>query len=317
MRLPPSGDQYAITHRDSQAYITQTGATLRSYTVGGHDVIDGFAVDRRATDGRGQVLAPWPNRLTDGRYQYRGRDCQAPLNEASRHDAIHGLVRWVDWTTVEHDSARVTLTCALRPQPGYEWHLELQVTYALDDRGLTVTFQAVNADPDPAPFGVGFHPYLTLGTSSIDALDLTIPAASFLDPDAPGGVPMPTAVGQTPHDFRQPRRIGSTVLDLAFGDLAIGDDGRALARLSHPDGARSVELWVDQVYRYLMVYTGDQVGEPRRRRKAVAIEPMTCPPDAFRTGVDLIELEPGTHWRGSWGVRPVQEAKRLPGAEAS
>ena len=187
MQPPPSGDQYAIAHGDSQAFITQVGATLRSYTVGGHDVVDGFDVDERATDGRGQVLAPWPNRLTDGHYQYGGRACQAPLNEVSRHDAIHGLVRWLDWTLVERDRATVTLACALRPQPGYEWHLDLQVTYALDDAGLTVTFQAVNAGREPAPFGVGFHPYLTLGTAAIDGLDLTVPAAGFLDPNGPAG----------------------------------------------------------------------------------------------------------------------------------
>jgi len=317
MQPPPSGEQHGIAHADSRAFITQVGATLRTYTVGGHDVVDGFGVGGRATDGRGQVLAPWPNRLTDGHYQYRGRACQAPLNEVGRHDAIHGLVRWLDWTPVERDLATITLACALRPQPGYEWHLDLQVTYALDDVGLTVTFQAVNADREPAPFGVGFHPYVTLGTSSIDGLELTIPASRFLDSGRPAGGLTPTAVAGAPHDFRQPRRIGSVELDLAFADLAVGRDGHTVARLRDPDSERSVELWVDDAFRYLMVYTGDQVGEPQRRRTAVAIEPMTCPPDAFRTGVDLIELEPGMPWQGSWGLRSVDAAKRLPTAESS
>jgi aldose 1-epimerase len=289
MQHPPSGEQYVITHGDARAVVTQVGATLRGYTVAGHDVIDGFDVGERATDGRGQVLAPWPNRLTDGQYEYGGRACQAPLNEVSRHDAIHGLVRWLDWTLVERVPAAVTLTCALRPQPGYEWHLDLQVAYALDDDGLTVTLQAVNVDREPAPFGAGFHPYISLGTSTIDGLDLMIPSAS----------------ASTSHDFREPRRIGSVELDLAFGDLAVGPDGRTVARLADPVTGRSVELWVDPAYRHLMVYTGDQVNEPRRRRTAVAIEPMTCPPDAFRTGVDLIRLEPGRPWQASWGMRPV------------
>jgi aldose 1-epimerase len=309
MQPPPSGEQYAIGHGRSQAFITQMGATLRSYTVDGQDVVDGFGVGARATDGRGQVLAPWPNRLTDGQYEYRGRACQAPLNELSRHDAIHGFVRWLDWTPIERDPATITLACALRPQPGYEWHLDLQVTYALDDAGLTVTFQAVNADREPAPFGLGFHPYLTLGTPSIDGLDLAIPAARVLDPDGPSSGSTPTPVAGTPDDFRQPRRIGAVELDLAFGDLAVGRDGRAVARLSDPDGKRSVELWVDHAFRYLMVYTGDQVSEAQRRRTSVAIEPMTCPPDAFRAGVDLIELEPGKAWHGSWGLRSVEAVK--------
>jgi aldose 1-epimerase len=298
---PPSGQQYAIAHGNSSAQVTQVGATLRSCTVDGLDVIDGFGMDERATDGRGQVLAPWPNRLTDGRYRYGGHDCHAPVNETSRHTAIHGLVRWLDWSPVAHESASVTLSCAVRPQPGYEWQLDLEVTYALDAAGLTVTFQAVNADTERAPFGVGFHPYLTLGTASIDGLELALPATSYLDPTRSAMVP----VEATTCDFTEPRRIGSIQLDTCFGGLIRGDDQRAVTRLEDLDSRRSVLLWVDDAYRYLMIYTADQVGRPERRRTAIAIEPMTCPPDAFRSGMDLIELEPGESWRGTWGIRAV------------
>ena len=58
-----------------------------------------------------------------------------------------------------------------------------------------------------------------------------------------------------------------------------------------------------------MVYTADQVERPERRRAAVAIEPMTCPPDALRTGSDLIELGPGESWRGVWGLRATEEVE--------
>jgi aldose 1-epimerase len=296
---PPSGQQYAIAHANSHARVTQVGATLRSCTVDGVDVVDGFGTDERATDGRGQVLAPWPNRLTDGSYRYGGRECQAPINELGRNTAIHGLVRWLDWTPVVHDAASVTLSCSMRPQPGYEWLLDLEVTYALDSGGLTVTAQAINADAERAPFGVGFHPYLTLGTSSIDGLHLTIPATEYLDL---GGRPAMVPVASTPQDFTQPRQIGSTQLDTCFGALVRSDDQQATARLDDRDSGRSAQLWVDDSYRYLMVYTGDGVGQPERRRRAVAVEPMTCPPDAFRSGIDLMELEPGEFWRGSWGI---------------
>mgnify|MGYP001443591696 CR=1 FL=1 len=114
---PPSGEQYVIAHGSAQATVTQVGATLRGYTVDGHEVVDGFGVDKRPSDGRGQVLAPWPNRLTDGSYRYGGREVQAPLNEPSRHDAIHGLVRWSDWSPVDHARSSVTMAYAVRPQP--------------------------------------------------------------------------------------------------------------------------------------------------------------------------------------------------------
>jgi aldose 1-epimerase len=304
-RGPPSGDQYVITRGSSEAQITQVGATLRAYSVDGQDVIDGFGPEERAADGRGQVLAPWPNRLTDGRYRYGNHDCQAALNEPGRHDAIHGLVRWSDWSPVAHHPGSVAMACAVRPQPGYAWQLDLAVTYALDAAGLTVTTRAVNTDVERAPFGVGFHPYLTVGATSIDGLDLCVPAARYLDPSSPAERPVMVPVAMTPWDFTQSRRIGTTQLDTAFGELTRGDDRRAVARLSDPVAGRSLELWVDEGYRYLMVYTADQVGQHERRRTAVAVEPMTCPPDALRSGVDLIELDPDETWTGRWGLRPA------------
>jgi len=299
-----SGEEYVITHGSAHARVTQVGATLRSYTVDGDEVIDGFGVDERARDGRGQVLAPWPNRLTDGYYRYGGHECQAPLNEPRRHDAIHGLVRWLDWSPIVQDTSSVTLSCAVRPQPGYEWPLILDVTYGLDASGLTVSMRAANAGRQRAPFGVGFHPYLTVGAASIDGLELIVPASAYLDPDASSEQPAMAPVAMTPRDFTQPRHVGTIQLDTAFGQLVRGDDGRAVARLSNPIDGRSVELWVDEQYRYLMVYTGEHVWEPERRRTAVVVEPMTCPVDAFRSGVDLIELDPGETWLGRWGLRP-------------
>jgi len=302
----PSGDQYTIVSGGARAQVTQVGATLRTFAVDGVDILDGFPDDERSSDGRGQVLAPWPNRLTDGRYSYGGRECQAPLNELSRHDAIHGLVRWLDWSIVAHASDLLTLSCTVRPQPAFEWQIDLEITYAVGDSELTVMLVARNGDSEPAPFGVGFHPYLSLGTASVDALDLTVPATAFLDPDVPADTPHMLPVAGTPKDFTSARTIASTKLDTAFGELMRGADGRAVARLHSVDNGRSVELWVDDGYRYLMIYTADEVTRVERRRTGLAIEPMTCPPDAFRSRVDLIELAPGASWHGSWGLRMIR-----------
>jgi len=298
----PSGQQFVITHAGREATITQVGATLRSYRVDGHDLLDGFGEDERATDGRGQVLAPWPNRIAEGRYLYGGRQCQAPLNEVGARTAIHGLVRWLDWSPVAREETSVSLGCAIRPQPGYEWQVDLEVTYALDEHGLTVRLHAVNSGHERAPFGAGFHPYLTIGRTPIDGLHLTVPATHCLDltdPDRP-----PPAIPVDPErDFTSSRGIGSTRLDTAYSDLVRSEGRHAVARVADPESGRSVELWVDEAYPYLMIYTGDGVGRPDRRRAGIAVEPMTCPPNALRSGSDLVELEPGASWSGSWGLR--------------
>ena len=256
---PPSGRQYAIADGSSRAHISTVGATLRTYSVDGRDVIDGFPAGERATDGRGQVLAPWPNRLTDGSYRYGDRDCQAPLNELSRHDAIHGLVRWLDWSLVAHDPASVALSCAVRPQPGYEWHLEPR--------------HRVPPGPDRADRVVPGD-QRRRGTGAVRSRVPSLPddrhrLGRRAGADAPRhDVPRSDGRQRSPsrrplQDFTRARRIGSTRLDTAFADLVRGGDGRAVARLEDPADGRFVELWVDGGFRYLMVYTADQVGDPQ------------------------------------------------------
>jgi aldose 1-epimerase len=61
-------------------------------------------------------------------------------------------------------------------------------------------------------------------------------------------------------------------------------------------------LWAGEGYRWLQVFTGDPLG-PDRRRKALAVEPYTCPPNAFVTGDDLLILQPGATVTHAWGIQ--------------
>jgi len=302
--IPPSGEQFVIGFGDQAAMISIVGATLRQYQIGGRDVIDGFPLEGRSVDGRGQVLLPWPNRLGGGRYTFNGTSTRAPLNEPDRGNAIHGLVRWLPWELVSLDPSAVTLECALWPQPGYEWPVLTRLTYRVGSAGLVVSSEVTNRGDDAAPLGVGFHPYLTVGTI-IDQAHLLVPAGTRVLADDDG---LPTGrepVTGTDYDFRALRPIGPMRLDTAYTDLIRDEGGRAVAVLSGNDVEPTVRLWVDNSFGHLMVYTGDSVGDPERRRRAVAIEPMTCPPDAFRTGTDLLSVEPGATWRGEWGIDPT------------
>ena len=91
-------------------------------------------------------------------------------------------------------------------------------------------------------------------------------------------------------DFRAGRKIGGTALDHALTSLATDADGRAWVRLA--GASAQIAMWLGPGYRWLQVFTGDPLG-PDARRRAVAIEPMTCPPNAFVTGIDLATVEPG------------------------
>jgi aldose 1-epimerase len=302
--LSPSGEQHEIGHGDQRAVVTEVGATLRSYTVGGVAVIDGFGLTDMCSDGRGQVLAPWPNRLGDGQYAIDGRAGRAAWDEPRRRNAIHGLVRWAPWRLSSRAQNVVTLGCTLFAQPGYPWRLDLSVEYRLGREGLTVTTEATSADEVPAPFGLGFHPYVTVGGPFIDTARLTVPGRRCLVTDERGLPTGDTVVAGSELDFTSGRRIGPTRLDTAYADLVRDDRGHACVVLDDPDSGRGVTVWMDERFRYVMVYTADAVEPAGRRRQSIAVEPMTCPPDAMRSGADLLRLERGTVWSGSWGLSP-------------
>jgi galactose mutarotase-like enzyme len=298
---PPSGEQHEIRRGDQVVVVTEVGATLRAYSAGGLDVLDGFSVDEPSSAGRGHVLAPWPNRLDGGRYAFDGRPGAAAIDEPELGNAIHGLVRWLPWLLASKTDDAVALGCVLHPQPAYPWRLELGLEYRLVGDGLEVVASATNASAEAAPFGIGFHPYLTMGIP-VDDVRLTIPASRRLTTDDRALPVGEEDVAHTEFDFTVGRRVGATRLDTCFTGLARGSDGRSRARLESAGGERGVEIWAGEGFGYLQVYTGDTLDPASRRRQAVAIEPMTCPPNAFASGVDVIRLDPAASWSGSWGI---------------
>ena len=295
--IAPSGEQIEIVHGDQRAVVVEVGGGLREYTVHGRHLLDGYGAEEMSSSGRGQVLIPWPNRIQDGRYSFDGEDHQLPLDDVEEQDAIHGLVRWASWTAAERAEDSVVMEHVLHPQPGYPFSLALSVEYRLSDEGLRVLTTATNRGAGPLPYGSGNHPYLAAGNPSVDSLTLRVPGRSVLRSDE-RGIPVDSVpVEGTEYDFRAPRKVGPTVLDHAFTDLERGEDGRALVELG-----TGVTLWVDESHPYVMVFTGDPL--PDVNRRSLAVEPMTCPPNAFRTGEDLIELQPGQSFTSAWGIDP-------------
>jgi aldose 1-epimerase len=292
----PSGEQVELALGEQRAVVVGVGAGLRTYTVGERPILDGYAADDVCPSGRGQLLAPWPNRIEDGGYDFDGRSHQLPLNEPERRNAIHGLVRWSHWSVAERAADRVTFEHVLYPQPGYPFALELRAEYSLSEHGLEARIEATNVGSEAAPFGAGWHPYLAVESEVVDGVELHVPASTVLVADE-RGLPVGSAsVADEGLDFREARPIGTARLDHCFTSLERDRRGRAAARVG------TTTLWVDETFSYLMVFTGD--GLPDVERRSVAVEPMTCAPNAFRSGDGLIRLEPGQAHAGSWGISP-------------
>jgi aldose 1-epimerase len=298
--VPPSGRQVELRAGEARATIVEVGGGIRTYDVGARRVVDGYARDEMAGGGRGQPLMPWPNRLRGGRYPWDGADLQVAVNEVDKGNASHGLVRWANWSAHDVSDPGVTMLLRLHASSGYPFVLDLAMRYELSSSGLTVTTTATNVGANPAPFGAGFHPYVTAGAGLVDECELVVPAATSLVSDEqliPTGA---ESVDGSPYDFREPRRIGATVIDTCFTDLARAD-GRTTVTLTGPDG--EVDVWMDESFTHVMVFTGDTL-PPDRRRRSVAIEPMTCAPNAFATGEGVLRLEPGDTFTGTWGISP-------------
>jgi aldose 1-epimerase len=302
--VPVTGQQYQISAGPYRATVTELGAGLRELLLGDRPALLGYEADDLPPSGAGQLLVPWPNRIDRGRYAFGGAEFQLALTEPDRGNAIHGLTRWTGWTPVSHDASSVVLRSAPHGYQGYPFCVEIEAGYRLHPgSGLHVTITARNRGSGAAPYGTGMHPYLTVGTPSVDSCELTLPAASRLPTDD-RGIPSgpPAAVDGTPFDFRRPRLIGVTKLDDALTGLDRDGEGRAWAHLADGGSGARVSLWAGDGYRWLQVFTGDPLG-PDRRRKALAVEPMTCPPNAFVTGDDLLVLEPGQEVTHTWGIR--------------
>jgi aldose 1-epimerase len=302
MASVPSGEQFEIVFGEQRAMIVEVGGGIRQYSVAGRPVLQPYAVEEMCDGAHGAPLIPWPNRLADGRYSFDGEDHELALSEPAKRNAIHGLLRWRPWLALERAPERVVMGTRLHPSPGYPFALYVSIAYELDeDTGLTVTTTAVNAGGRACPYGAGQHPYLSPGEGLVDECLLELPARTRILTDEERQLPTGREpVEGTPYDYRQARLLGATSIDSAYTDLGRDASGRAVAKLSRPDGSR-VELWVDEAYPFIEIFTADTLA-PVRARRGLAVEPMTCPPNGFRTGEGLVRLEPGESLRACWGV---------------
>jgi aldose 1-epimerase len=294
---PPA--RWTIRSGGHEAVIGRRGAGLCAYTVDGVDLAAPIGEEEVPTAYHGLVLAPWPNRVPDGRWSWAGQELQLPVNEVPTGCALHGLVAWSAWHPRSVSDDAVELGVLVEPQPGYPFALDLAVRWSVADDGLRCRVTARNTGSSAAPFGVAVHPYVVLPGCTVDDLELTLPAASWVETDdrlRPVGL-RPVEDGD--HDFRSGAPLRDRRLDTAFTDVS----GTSVQVAG---GGRAVEVWAEPAFGWWQVYTSDYfpAGSPRHRH-GLAVEAMTCGPDAFNTGRDLLTLEPGSRWSAEWGIRPA------------
>ncbi|ARC57727.1 Aldose 1-epimerase [Frondihabitans sp. 762G35] len=299
---PLSGRQITIDHGPYSATIAAVGATLRTLTYDGRDLVVPFDADEVRPAYRGAVLVPWPNRIVDGTYTFDGVEHRLPLTEPERGHALHGLLVWSRFDVQEATASSVVLTAEVVPSDGYPFPLDVTVTYALSDSGLSTTVETVNRGDVAAPYGTAPHPYLVAGPGRVDDWTLELPASRFLDVTEDRLIP--TALGdvasRVEFDFRSPRVLGDVFVDHAFTGLERTSGGDATVIVTAPSGTGVSMTWGEELP-WVQIHTADRP-DPAVSRLGLAVEPMTCPPDAFSSGTDLVRLEPGASHAASWEI---------------
>jgi aldose 1-epimerase len=300
------GEEFELAHGELRARISSVGATLLDFSCRAVPIVWGAPYKALPKGSSGQVLAPWPNRLADGRYRFDGIEAVAPLDEPLRNNAIHGLVRWLYWEREYLERDRVKLHCALAPQPAYPFQISLSVLYALSDEGLAVRVQSEQLGDGTAPFGVGFHPYFLGAVQGLQGARLVVPASRHYLVDA-RGLPVgdeSLSGALSDLDSETGLALDDVMLDDCFAGLTRQSSGNAIIRYFPGAGEiEEVELRLDPSFDYVMCYTGDTLDEVDQRR-GVAIEPMTCAPNAFVTGDGLRELSETSSFSADFVIMP-------------
>ncbi|RIX30417.1 aldose 1-epimerase family protein [Amnibacterium setariae] len=299
--MPATGEQHVLRleadGREVVGVVAELAASLRRVVVDGTDIVQDYGADALPSGASGIVLVPWPNRVRDGRWTLDGKPQQLDLTEPSKGNASHGLLRNTGYRVTDRSESAITLSATVFPQHGWPFHLDTSVRYELTPTGIAITHGVHNVGTGTAPFGVGCHPYLRVGDTPMRDLVVTVSGMRMLETDE-RSLPVREVPVTPERDLRAGAALRDLDLDTAYTGLEVVD-GAVRHRLTAPDG-RAVELAADPVFAWTQVFTNDVYDTDDGRIDAVAIEPMTCPPDALNSGEGLIRLEPGEQWVAGW-----------------
>jgi aldose 1-epimerase len=249
---------------------------------------------------KGSKLFPFPNRIKNGRFVWHGKKYQLPINFPSENHAIHGLVLGKKFKIVSkkcsENEASIELTYYYHGEmPGYPFKYRLQVIFSFSRiNGVKCHTIVANEDEIAIPIGDGWHPYFQTGTK-IDHLYLKLPSTEILEVDK-RMIPIGNRIKSD--KFASLTEIGKTIFDTCY-KIGKSKKGIAEVKLNDPRNNINLTIWQETgrgKYNYLQIYTPPS-------RTSIAVEPMTCAPDAFNNREGLITLEPGKNFTASFGIK--------------
>lgn len=300
-----SGQQFRLSFASSkgliQATIAQVGASLREFKINDIELVVPYAEDEPAPLCAGIVMAPWPNRIDGGKWQYEGNTLEVDITIHSQQNANHGFMGRFPYSLIEQAESSVTLGGVIYPREGYPFLVETTVTYSLSESGLTVSHTAKNQSDKKAPYAVGGHAYFQFSAEPTADLVIRTNAKTWLKCDERQ---IPTDWLPTPTDsynLAEGVRIADHFFDDDFTDFDLDQDGLGHTYLTTASG-QGLDVWQDQTFKHVVLFTPNFFPTKNGPVYAAAIEPQTAAPNAFNNGDGLAWIEPGAEFKAAWGV---------------
>lgn len=287
---------YKIYFKSSSVQvISDLGCNVNSLILNNQDIIDGNTDKETLSSNylaKSALLIPFPNRIDKGKYIFKGKEYKLPINKKGEGHAIHGLIYDKPFKLVntkvskKSTSATFFYEIAKRQFSGYPFNLLILVTCTLEESHFTISVSATNGSNSILPYGIGWHPYLK-ANKKIDMRTLSIPSRHILEIDRTKKM-IPTGKIKRTKTFNN-ALINKQAFDTCFTNLA-----------SYKTQFENITLFQDRTMKYLQIYTPPD-------RQSIAIEPMSCAPNAFNNKMGLILLAPLNSVTHSFGIKLLHE----------
>lgn len=223
-------------------------------------------------------LVPFSNRVGHATLLWNGTSHPLVRNFAPEPHAIHGVGWLRPWEVLEASDTFALLSLEHRPDASWPFAFDCSQAFRLGPDALELTLSGTNQSDQPAPFGLGWHPYFVKRASS----HIQFSAAGRWEMGADN---LPT------------HRSASQGLDTACAGLTVdhcfdGWQGAMTLRDAH------LSVRMTSSLEHLVVYTNDT-------RDFVAVEPVSHVNNAVNmAGADLVQLQ-------RLGVRILQPGESL------
>ena len=263
------------------------------------NIIDGYQDEESLINKdyyKSAFLLPFPNRLNEGKYTYKGKNYEFPINDTECNNALHGFEDCYEMqlqdVRLNGENAEVVLHHSYNGQnPAYPFPFEFTVIYTLsENNSFECEVKIENPNDFTIPIGFGWHPYFKLGNLPVEKLELQMPTVDQVLID---DRMLPTGEFKSVNTYNLFTNLTGKEFDTCFKSI---DGSVSEVVINAASINTKLSYWQEnEAFPYFQVFIPP-------KRKSIAIEPMTCNVNAFNRPDDLKELNGNERLRGKFGV---------------